>query len=82
MWITDKKGQKAYVTYIPDCGENEGGLYCETWTDDRCDRKIDDFCIHKEECDLFFLTKDGIEDYIKNYYKDEVLDLSFNFDCK
>ena len=77
MWVKDKKGQMAYVTFIPDCGENEGGLYCETWTDDRCDRKIDDFCIHDGDCDF---TKSGIENYIKNYYKDMVLDLSFNFD--
>lgn len=77
MWVTDKKGQKVYVTSTPDCGENEGGLYCETYTDDRCDRKIDDFCIHKGDCEL---TQEGIKEYIKDHYKDEVLDLSFNFD--
>lgn len=76
MWVTDKKGQKVYVTFIPDCGENEGGLYCETYTDDRCDKKIDDFCIHKGDCDF---TKEGIEGYIGNYYKEEVLDLDYDF---
>lgn len=79
MWVTDKNGQMVYISYIPDCGENEGGLYCETWTDEYYNHKIDDFCIHKGDCDF---TQEGIEEYIKNYYKDEVLDLSFNFDCK
>ena len=76
MWVTDKKGQKVYVTYIPDCDENEGGFYCETYTDDNCDNKIDDFCIHKGDCDF---TEKGIETYIKNYYLDEILDMDFVF---
>jgi hypothetical protein len=76
MWIKDKAGQMAYVTYVPDCGPNEGGLYCETYTDDRCEKKIDDFCIHKGDCHF---SQAEIEEYIKNYYKDIILDLSYNF---
>ena len=76
MWVTDKGGQKVYVTFVPDYEPNEGGLYCETYTDDRCDKKIDDFCIHKGDCDF---TQAGIESFIKDHYKDEVLDLNYDF---
>lgn len=76
MWVKDKKGQEVYVTFVPDVEPNEGGLYCETYTDDRCDNKIDDFCIHKGDCEM---TQAGIENYIRNYYKDEVLDLDYTF---
>lgn len=78
MWVKDKANQSVYVTCVPDCGENEGGLYCEVYTDDRCEKKIDDFCIHIGDCEM---TQEGIEEYIKNYYNDEILDLSFNFDA-
>lgn len=76
MWVKDKEGKMVYVTFVPDVEPNEGGLYCETYTDEYCGHKIDDFCIHKGDCEM---TKDGIESYIKNYYKDEVLDLDFIF---
>ena len=77
MWVTDKQGQRVYVTFIPDVEPNKGGFYCETYTDDRCDRKIDDFCIHEGDCEL---TDKGIREYITNYYKDEVLNLEWDFD--
>ena len=77
MVATDKLGQKVYVTYIPDCGDNEGGFYCETYSDRNFDHKIDDFCIHEGDCEL---TEEGIKEYIKNYYKEEELDLDYDFD--
>jgi hypothetical protein len=76
MWTKDKKGQRVYVTYIEDCEPNKGGYYCETYTDDFCGHKIDDFCIHVGDCEL---TEKGIKEYIKNYYKNEVLDLNYEF---
>lgn len=76
MWVKDKAGHRVYVTYIEDCEPNKGGYYCETYTDDFCGRKIDDFCIHEGDCEL---TEKGIREYIKNYYKDEVLDLNYTF---
>ena len=33
------------ISCIPDCGENEGGYFCEVHTQD-CDDRIDCFCIH------------------------------------
>ena len=30
----DKAGQTVYITYIEDCGENEGGYYCEVYADE------------------------------------------------
>ena len=77
MWVKDKKGQRVYVTYIDDCGDNVGGQYCETYTDDYCGKKIDDFCIHIGDCEM---TEEGIKAYIRDYYKDMELDLGFSFD--
>lgn len=80
----DKSGQTVYITYINDCGDNAGGFYCETYSDEDCGHKIDDFCIHPE--DIPGLENMGwreqeaaIEGYIRNFYRDEVLDLDYNF---
>lgn len=35
-----------YVTFCPDTGENVGGAYCEVFTDQALDNKVDDFVIH------------------------------------
>lgn len=76
MWVKDKIGQRVYVTFTPDVEPNKGGLYCETFTDDRMEEKIDDFCIHSGDCEM---TREGIEGYIADYYKDTELDLNYNF---
>ena len=73
----DKAGQTIYITYINDCAENEGGFYCETYSDDNCDNKIDDFCVHPDDCDC--RNYDEVEDYIRHYYDNEVLDLNWIF---
>ena len=83
---TDKAGQKVYVTYVNDCEDNAGGFYCETYSDENCDHKIDDFCVHLES--LWNYSEpyserailDRLKEYIRDYYKDEVLNLEFNFD--
>ena len=74
----DKAGHKVFVDYTPDCEYNEGGFYCETFADEDGADKIDDFCIHPEDCDC--TDEEAVEEYIRNYYKDEVLDLEFSFD--
>lgn len=74
----DKAGQIVYVSYIPDCEPNDGGLYCETYSDQWCDNKIDDFCIHPEDCNCGSTLE--VKKYIQDYYRDEVLDLNYDFD--
>ena len=73
---TDKAGQTVYVTYIPDCEDNAGGFYCETYADENFDRKIDDFCFHPEDANM---TEEGIKDFIRDYYKEITLDLNYEF---
>ena len=82
----DKAGQTIYITYIPDCEYNEGGYYCETYSDENFDNKIDDFCIHPDDIPgLENMTwqeeEKAIEEYIAHYYDDEVLDLNWDFDA-
>jgi hypothetical protein len=80
----DKAGQTVYITYTNDCGENEGGFYCETYSDENCDHKIDDFCIYPEDIpgvDQMSYDErcNAIDDYCRHYYDDEVLDLNWEF---
>ena len=75
---TDKAGQKVYITYVSDCEYNAGGFYCETYSDPDYDHKIDDFCVHADDCDCNNLS--AVEEYIRHYYDNEELDLNFNFD--
>ena len=77
----DKAGQTVYITYVHDCGENEGGFYCEAYSDKNLGNKIDDFCVHPGEFQPYFGSDfyDRLEDYIANHYNDEVLDLSWKF---
>lgn len=73
----DKAGQIVYVSYIPDCEPNDGGLYCETYSDQWCDNKIDDFCIHPEDCNCESVEE--VEKYIQDYYRNETLDFGTRF---
>jgi hypothetical protein len=73
----DKLGQAIYISYVDDCEENEGGFYCETYSDEWGDNKIDDFCIHTDDCDC--QNYDEVEEFIRHYYDDEELDLNWNF---
>ena len=74
----DKAGQTIYINHTPDCEYNEGGYYCETYSDEDCDHKIDDFCIHTDDCDCE--DEGAVLEYMSHYYDDEVLDLNFDFD--
>ena len=74
----DKTGLVLYITWIPDCGENKGGLYCETYLDECCDQKIDDFCIHPEDCDCN--DDQAVENYVRHFYDDETFNLTQDFD--
>jgi len=86
MYVKDKKGQRVYVTHIDDVEPNKGGYYCETYTNDDCGHKIDDFCIHIEDLPKGFEQMDyngkerAVKHYIKKYYKDTELNLKYRFD--
>ena len=54
-----------YVHYIPDCGENTGGYYCEVYSDEDMEDQIDSFCIHPDDCDC--TNEDEVVRYIKEY---------------
>lgn len=80
----DKAGQTVYITYINDCGENGFGFYCETYSDEDCEHKIDDFCIHPEDIgdneDMSYRDRMAAVEYLCcHYYDNEVLDLDWEF---
>lgn len=37
------------IDYIDDCGENEGGYFCEVRQAEVLDDRIDFFCVHPDE---------------------------------
>lgn len=81
---TDKLGQTVYITMTDD---PEGGYYCETYADENCDRKIDDFYVPASICSQrtpwMHVRYDNVEEIVENYcrhhYDDEVLDLNWKF---
>ena len=38
-----------YISFVPDCDVNEGGYYCQVYSDKDMEYQVDDFCIHPEE---------------------------------
>ena len=38
-----------YISATEDCCENEGGYYCQVYTDADYQYQIDEFCIHPDE---------------------------------
>lgn len=55
MLAKTKKGTEVSVDFMPDCGVNEGGLYCTITLYNSEDGEIigdtfDDFCIYAEDC--------------------------------
>ena len=75
----DKAGLQLHISYTEDCAENAGGFYCETYLDENGDRKIDDFCVHPEDCDCS--NHKAVENVIRHHYDDiEFKDLTRDFD--
>ena len=62
---TDALGHIVYVTYINDCESNTGGLWCQVYADENCDRELDDFCIHPDDCDCS--DEEVVEAYILGF---------------
>lgn len=59
------KLERVYISVTEDCGENEGGFYCQVYSDKDCENQIDDFCIHPEDCDCKDEAK--VERFIHEY---------------
>lgn len=58
------KGTTVFLALIPDVGPNKGGYYVEIYLGRYSDR-LDDFCIHPEDCDC--TDTDKVEKYAKEY---------------
>lgn len=71
MLCVTKNNKLVTIAYICDCCENEGGYYVQIYNNDLYDEVIDDFCIHKEDCNCENLNE--VENYIKEYVKNLVL---------
>ena len=75
---TDKIGQVVYVATNMDYEEEyRRCIYCETFSDEQMENKIDDLVVHSWNCNIF--DNEQVEEYIKNYYKGETLDLNYKF---
>lgn len=49
--LTEGRYGNVWISTTPDCYENEGGYYCEVYSDRDMTNRIDYFCIHPEDCD-------------------------------
>ena len=65
----DKLGQPVYVSYTPDCCENEDGYYCEVWADKDIMFYLGFFCVHPDDCDCS--DSDAVDAYIRKYVAEE-----------
>jgi len=55
-----------YISKTEDCGENEGGLYCQIFraSDTNHDEELDHFCVHVGE-DFEEVAKKAVEDLLQ-----------------
>ena len=82
--VKDKKGQTVYVSYKHDCGDNPDGFYCEVYSNPTLDNKIDDLVVRPTDIYYFYEVSyprqiQALEAYIREYYANIELDLSFKF---
>ena len=80
----DKKGQTIYVSYVHDCGSNPDGFYCEVYSDESMDNKVDDLVVRPTDIYDFYEMDyprqiQALEKYIREYYSGIELDFSFKF---
>ena len=79
MRTKDKAGHILYVSTTPDCEYNEGGHYCEVYADEDYSIKLDDFCVHTDDCDCD--NEKEVEKYIESYISQEdYSDVTKDFD--
>jgi hypothetical protein len=61
--VRTKNGVKLYITFTDDCGENEGGYYCQVYLDENDAFEYDSFVINKfdnrtiEECCIAYANE-------------------------
>lgn len=58
---------KVWISTCKDCGENEGGYFCQVYADEDMEIEIDYFCIHPEDCDCS--NDDEVKKFIEWYAK-------------
>lgn len=58
---------KVWISCISDCDENEGGYFCQVYTDENMSNEIDNFCIHTDDCNCTDYNE--VEKYIEEYSK-------------
>ena len=54
-----------WVSVCEDCGENEGGFFCQVYSDENMENEIDSFCICPDYCDCN--DDEAVEKYIEWY---------------
>ena len=69
--LLTKDNFEVTINIVDDCCENEGGFYVEVEINDQ---KVDDFCIHPEDCDC----EDPIA--VMEYARDYVRKLELDWD--
>lgn len=82
--IKNKKGQTAYVSYALDSGENPDGFRCEVYSDATKGNKVDEMIVKPTDIYDFYQMDypeqiRALEQYIREYYANEELDLSYRF---
>lgn len=66
IYYPNKYGN-VWISKCKDCGENEGGFYCQVYADEDMTEQIDDFCIHPSDCDCN--NEEAVKKFIKKYAK-------------
>ena len=63
------------ISITPDCGVNDGGFYCQVYSDSDMTNEVGDFCIHKSEIeenpDIIYWVKLNV-DANYHYYKEDL----------
>ena len=70
-----KNGKKVYLSFVPDCDENEGGWFVEVYFDKYGDYH-DYFCIHPEDCDC--KNQKEVDECAKRY----ISEIEYYFETK
>ena len=49
MWTGIKNKRQVWISRCDDVGENEGGYYCQVYSDSNMENEIDNFVIQAED---------------------------------
>ena len=67
-WVKTKKGELLFYDAVPDTDINKGGYYVEVFNDIDNNYKVDDFCVHPNDCDC--TNEEALHAYIRKYIYD------------